>query len=135
MRNLIYYLTIGLFIIGCASSIKTTTTKDIQLPDGAVRIANEELEYELIIIDIGFETYLATIAKPESYYSQEYYELKNKLYVFEWNVRARNPLRYNNAIYENEINYDSAIDYGLEVNYKLFNYFKFVEHKYKQRFY
>ncbi len=134
MRKLIY-LAIGLFLIGCASSVKTTAKKDTQLPEGAVSISNEELDYELIIIDIGFETYLATTAKPESFYSQDYYELKNKFYVIEWNIRAQNPFNYDSSIYENEINYDATIDYGLEVNYKLFNYFKFVEYKYKQRFF
>ena len=44
-------------------------------------------------------------------------------------------MRYDNSIYENEINYDSNTDYGLDVNYKLYNYFKFVEHKYKQVFF
>lgn len=135
MRKLIYYLAIGLFIIGCASSIKTTTKKDAQLPEGAVRISNEELEYELIIIDIGFETYLYSIAKPANFYSQNYYELKNKFYVTEWNIRARNPLNYDSTIYENVIDYDFNVDYGLDVNYKLFNYFKFVEYNYKQRFF
>ena len=134
MRKLIYHLAIGLFIIGCASSIKTTTKKDAQLPEGAVKIANEELEYELIIIDIGFEVYLASIAKPKNYYSKEFYELKNQFYVVEWNIRANNPLRYDNLIYENVIDYNPAIDYGLDVNYQLYNYFKFVEYNYKQHF-
>lgn len=135
MRKLVYYLAIGLFIIGCASSIKTTTKKDTQLPEGAVRIANEELEYELIIIDIGFETYLYSIAKPANFYSQTYYELKNSFYVVEWNIRARDPFRYDSTIYENVIDYDFNVDYGLDVNYKLFNYFKFVEYNYKQHFF
>ena len=69
MKKLLYYLAIGLFIVGCSSTTKTTKT-DKQLPEGAVRIANEELEYEIIIIDIGFESYLQTIAKPANYYSQ-----------------------------------------------------------------
>ena len=133
MKKILYYLAIGLFIVGCSSTTKTTNTEK-QLPEGAVRIANDSLEYEIIIIEPGFETYLNTIAKPANFYSQFYYETKNKFYVTEWNIRARNPLNYNNSIYENEINYDFNIDYGLDVNYKLYNYFKFVEYKYKQRF-
>lgn len=135
MKNLFYYLAIGLFIVGCSSTTKTITTNDTKLPDGAVRIANNELEYEIIIMDPGFETYLYSIAKPANYYSQSYYESKNKFYVTEWNIRAQNPLRYNSAIYENVIDYDFNTDYGLDVNYKLYNYFKFVEYKYKQRFF
>ena len=133
MKKIIYFLVTVFFIVGCSSTTKTTKT-DTQLPEGAVRIANDELEYEIIIIDPGFETYLLTIAKPSNFYSQSYYETKNKFYVIEWNSRARNPLAYNPNIYENVIDYNFNIDYGLDVNYKLFNYFKFVEYKYKQQF-
>ena len=123
-------------MVGCATTTKTTTTKnDTNLPEGAVRIANEELEYEIIIIDPGFETYLVSIAKPANFYSQSYYEIKNQFYVTEWNIRARNPINFNSNIYENVINYEFNVDYGLDVNYKLFNYFKFVEYKYKQHFF
>jgi len=134
MKKMLYYLAIGLFIVGCSSTTKTITTNNTKLPDGAVRIANDSLEYEIIIIDIGFEFYLNSIAKPANFYSQSYYETKNKFYVTEWNIRAQNPLRYNSSIYENVIDYGFNIDYGLDVNYKLYNYFKFVEYKYKQHF-
>jgi len=134
MKALFYYVTIGLFIAACSSTTKTTT-KDGNLEQEVVRIANDSLEYEIIIMDIGFETYLNTIAKPMNFYSQEYYENKNRFYVAEWNIRAMNPRRYRSDIYENQIDYDFSVDYGLEVNYKLYNYFKFVEHKYNQRFF
>lgn len=134
MRSLFYCFVLGLFIIGCGTSNKTTIKNDVNLPEGAVRIANDTLEYEIIIFDNGFQYYLNAIAKPEWYYTQSYLENKNKFYVTEWNIRARDPLRYNPSIYENQINYDFNIDYGLEVNYKLFNYFKFVEYKYKEVF-
>ena len=132
MKTLFYYVAIGLFIAACSSTSKTAETKS---SGEAVRIANDSLEYEIVITDIGFETYLNTIAKPMNYYSKEYYETKNHFYVTEWNMRARNPLRYRSDIYQNEIDYDFNVDYGLEVNYKLYNYFKFVEHEYRQRFF
>jgi len=134
MKNLLYYLAIGLFVISCASTNKTTVKNNNNLPEGAVRIANDSLEYEIIIFDVGFETYLNTIAKPDWYYTQDYLETKNRFYVTEWNIRVNNPRRYNPSIYENQINYDFNIDYGLDLNYKLYNYFKFVEYKYKQIF-
>lgn len=133
MKTLFYYLAIGLFIAACSST--KTGTRETNTSQEAVRIANDSLEYEIIITDIGFETFLNTIAKPMNFYSQEYYETKNKFYVSEWNIRARNPLRYRSDIYQNQIEYDFNVDYGLEVNYKLYNYFKFVEHKYNQRFF
>jgi hypothetical protein len=134
MKTIFYYAAIGLFIAACSSTTKTAT-KDGNLEQEVVRIANDSLEYEIIIFDIGFETYLNTIAKPMNYYSKEYYENKNRFYVSEWNIRVLNPLKYRKDIYENQIDYDFNVDYGLEVNYKLYNYFKFVEHKYKQRFF
>lgn len=133
MKQFIYLIVTIFIIVGCSSTSKISEV-DTQLPDGAVRIANDELEYEIIIIDPGFETYLLSIAKPANFYSQAYYETKNKLYVIEWNIRVNNPLGYNSNIYENKIDYDFNTDYGLDVNYKLFNYFKFVEYKYKQQF-
>lgn len=135
MRKLIFYLAIGFFIVSCGSTTKSIATQDAELPEGAVRIANEELEYEIIIMDNGFESYLYSIAKPAHFYTQEYYESKNKIYVTHWNMRARQPLRYNSSIYENVIDYDFNTDYGLDVNYKLYNYFKFVEYKYNQHFF
>jgi len=135
MRTLIYFLAISLVIIGCSTTTKTITTNNTKLPEEAVVIANDSLEYGIIIIDIGFKLYLNTIAKPANYYSQKFYETKNQFYVTKWNIRARNPLRYDDSIYENVIDYDFNTDYGLDVNYKLYNYFKFVEYKYKQRFF
>lgn len=131
MKNAVYLL-IALFMLSCGSSQKTT---DSDLPEGAVRIANEELEYEIIIIDIGYESYLNSIARPANFYSVEYYEVRNKLYVVEWNNRVRNPQMFDPNIYEMEINYNPNIRYGLDVNYKLFNYFKFVEYRYNQNFF
>lgn len=132
MKTLFYYMVIGLFITGCSSTTKTTT-QTYDSPEGAVKINNNNVEYDIIITEPGYETYLYSIAKPMNYYSKEYYETKNKFYVTEWNIRAMNPLRYNNLIYRNTIDYDFFVDYGLEVNYKLYNYFKFIEYKYNVR--
>ncbi|MBP8792053.1 MAG: hypothetical protein KBE41_02960 [Lutibacter sp.] len=135
MKKFIGILVISLLIYSCGTQQKKGLTFNKNLPEGAVRIVNDSLEYEIIIIDAGFETYLNSISQPANFYSQQFYEGKNKFYVTEWNIRAKNPMRYDNSIYENEINYDSNTDYGLDVNYKLYNYFKFVEHKYKQVFF
>jgi len=128
MKKIILLLLTIIFLWNCNSTKNMNTTKK----DNPVRIANDELEYEITIFDIGFETYLNTIAKPMNYYSESYLETKNKFYVSTWNQRARDPLHNNSDIYENIIDYDYNIHYGLEVNYKLYNYFKFVEYKYKE---
>jgi hypothetical protein len=74
---------------------------------------------------------LASIARPEGFYSQSYLEARNRTWVSNWNQRALNPSRFNQNIYENHIDYQAAVDYGYNVNYKLFNYFLFAQRKYK----
>jgi hypothetical protein len=88
-------------------------------------VKSDSLEYELIIIDPGFDSWLVT--KPSmNYHSKSYYEVKNLLYVSEWNNRYMQPLRYGN-IYETYIDYRPVTDYGLEVNYRLYYYFLYFE--------
>lgn len=130
MRILLVFIFIGL-LASCNATHKVVNNRS---NNEAVRIANDSLQYEIIIIDNGFKPYLKTIAKPMDFYSKNYYETKNRFYVSEWNRRVRNPWNYDSSIYENKIDYDFNIDYGLEVNYKLYNYFQFVIYKYTQRF-
>lgn len=128
------YRIISLFIIGtlvyaCGSTpIKNLKTEK----EEPVVIANDSLEYEITIIDLGFNAYLNSIAKPVGFYSQSYMERWNKIYVVTWNMRANNP-RFRADIYENRIAYDPRTDYGMDVNYKLFNYFQFAQQKYRMR--
>ena len=98
-----------------------------------IKIASDDIEYEIIIIEPGFNFWLQSIAKPEGYYTQSYLENRNKIYVTEWNQRVLQPFRYDPSLYELQIDYSSNIDYGYEVNYKLFNYFIYFQRKYNQR--
>ena len=128
MKNLIYLLPIlSVLLFSCG-----TPKKAVAVKEEPVRIANDSLEYEIIILDIGFTSYLAT-AKPMSYYSLNTLETKNRVYVSEWNNRVRNPSKYDSNIYENIIDYQPTVDYGFEVNYKLYQYFQFAQKKYKMR--
>ena len=98
-----------------------------------VEIKDEETEYEIIIIEPGFYTWLQSIARPEGYYSQSFLENRNAIMVVNWNQRVLQPSMYNPNLYEMQINYDPNIDYGYEVNYKLYNYFVYFQRKYNQR--
>lgn len=98
-----------------------------------VEIKDDDTEYEIIIIEPGFYTWLNSIARPEGYYSQSFLENRNAIMVTNWNQRVMQPLRYNPNLYEMQINYDQNIDYGYEVNYKLYNYFIYFQRKYNQR--
>lgn len=101
--------------------------------EGEVRIGDEESEYEIIIIDPGFYTWLKSIARPEGYYDQAFLESRNQLYVLNWNQRALGLYNADPNLYLMQINYEPGIDYGYEVNYKLYNYFIYFQRKYKQR--
>ncbi|UJH67204.1 DUF6146 family protein [Allomuricauda sp. SCSIO 65647] len=98
-----------------------------------VEISDEESNYQIIIIDPGFYNWLLSIARPEGYYSQQFLENRNQLYVIEWNWRVLQPQRFDPLLYEQQINYDPQIDYGYEVNYKLYNYFIYFQRKYGLR--
>lgn len=130
LHKIFAVIIVALFVVACASSNKKTITNSKEIP---VVIKNDSLEYEIIIIDAGFNTYLNTVAKPVGYYSQNYLENKNRFYVTNWNYRASNPTQFNPNIYENIIDYDSNVNYGYDVNYKLFNYFEFAQQKYRMR--
>ena len=124
------FILVSIFIISCGSY---PTKNSSTIKEEPVVISNEKLQYEIIIIDIGFTAYLQTVAKPMNFYSQTYLQNKNRIYVQVWNNRVRNPQQFNTNIYENIIEYKPNVDYGLEVNYKLYWYFKFAEQKYNMR--
>lgn len=98
-----------------------------------VRIANDSVEYEIIIIDPGFTRWVNMIAQPRGYYTQSFMENRNRIFVTNWNIRAQQPQLYNPDLYVWRIDYDPNIDYGYEVNYMLFNYFIYFQRKYNQR--
>lgn len=104
-----------------------------QKEEDTVRIADEETEYEIVIIEPGFYNWLVSVARPEGYYSQHFLENRNELLVLEWNRRVILPTQYDPQLYMWEINYDPTIDYGYDVNYKLYNYFIYFQRKYNQR--
>lgn len=120
------------------NTVKSSTSRNEEVLENlklndTVSILNDALEYEIIIIEPGFNFWLASTAKPEGYYSQPYLESRNLIYVNEWNSRVMQPQSYNPDLYEMQIDYQPGIDYGYEVNYKLYNYFIYFQLTYKQR--
>lgn len=121
-----------ILLSGLAILLLTGLNLSAQKPDAAIKMKADTLkadsiEYKLIVLDPGFDSWLAT-RPPMSYYSNDYYRIKNKLYVTEWNYRYGLPLRFG-SIYDSRIEYDPAIDYGLELNYRLYYYFLYFEIK------
>ncbi len=86
--------------------------------------AADSVEYELIVFDTGFETYL--LMHPMHLNSESYYQAWNTRYVMEWNSRYNNQIRYRES-YDSFIDYRPEIDYGEELNWKLYSYFRYFE--------
>lgn len=134
------YFFIVFFVYGllfsCNSS-KTVTQNETKtktkLENDTVRIANNEIEYEIIIIDIGFSSWFNSYAKPKGYHSQSYLEARNNIWVTEWNRRVLLPHQYNPNWYEMQIDYNSSTNYGYDVNYMLYNYLVYFQLTNKQQ--
>ena len=135
MKKVVFIVLILVMALSCNTTKRMTATNETATTSeqDTVKIANEDLEYEIIIIEPGFNVWLQSIAKPEGFYSQQFLENRNLLYVTEWNQRVLNPRQYNPNLYEMQIDYRPNIDYGYEVNYKLYNYFIYFQLQYKQQ--
>ena len=137
MKNIVLTF-FGLFLICCCSQkksliiIDSSTKSSVAEKNDTIRIANDSLQYEIIIIEPGFEAWLTT-QKPRNYYSLLYLENRNIRFVTEWNNRVAQPYRYDPILYEMRIDYFMHIHYGYEVNYLLHHYFLFFQSRYKQR--
>ncbi|WP_264551538.1 DUF6146 family protein [Flavobacterium sp. N2038] len=135
MKKCISILVLLLTIIACSTASKNVASTDTvkKTANDTVRIANDSLEYEVIIIDNGFSNWLQTRAYPRNYHSLSYLENKNRFYVTEWNIRVSQPQRYNPNLYEMSIDYRPEIHYGYEVNYLIYNYMIYFQNTYKQK--
>ncbi|MBT2160650.1 DUF6146 family protein [Zobellia barbeyronii] len=135
--------TLSLFTLliasSCSSTKEAVAISDeekaaFQQKEGdTITIASDAKEYEIIIIEPGFNFWLQSIAKPRNFYSQSYMESRNQIFVANYNLKVMQPMRYDPNLYEQQINYEPNTDYGYEVNYKLYNYFIYFQRKYNQR--
>jgi hypothetical protein len=135
MKRSIVLLFSGLLIlVACnASQNKKKIEEKSKLESDTIRIANKEIEYEVLIIDVGFSSWFNSNAKPRNYYSQSYLESRNRVWVLEWNRRVMLSSQYDPNLYEMTINYETNINYGYEVNYMLYNYLVYFQLKYNQK--
>ena len=120
------------FLLSIFVLLACNTTKPISKGDAETAKINsteqDSTEYELIVFDAQYDTFLAMQPSKE-FYSNQYYRNWNIQYVSEWNNRHANPLRYG-TFYETMIDYQTNIDYGIDLNHQLYNYFLFIEKEY-----
>ncbi|WP_296384807.1 DUF6146 family protein [Winogradskyella sp.] len=137
MKRIIPFIIILILIASCKSYNKEQTinndTENSLVQSDTVSISSDESDYEIIIIEPGFNGWLNSTARPRGFYSQQYLETRNFLLVQAWNQRNLQPMRYDPNLYELRIDYDQRTDYGYEINYKLYNYFIYFQLKYKQK--
>ena len=85
---------------------------------------NDSIEYELIVLEPGFDSWFVTNRKPIWYYEETYYKNFNQLYTNEWNNRVRS--FQHDRPYDEFIDYSVSINYGNEVEHKLYWYFQYM---------
>ncbi len=126
MRLTIITLLLSLVFMACHTTkpIAKGNNETAKISAGTI----DSTEYELIIMDAPYDSFLATQPSKE-FYSNKYYRNWNIQYVTEWNIRHSNPLRYGD-FYQTQIDYSPHIDYGIDLNYQLYNYFLFIEKEY-----
>ena len=128
MKFSILAILLTFFFVSCQTQAPAPTENS----DNSMTFEkNEEDEYDIVVFDSQYDVYLMSIARPEGYYSEQYYKMKNEQYVNVWNNRHAQPLRYDPDLYSVQIDYDPNTDYGLKLEYKLYNFFQFIEWKYK----
>ncbi len=130
IRSWLIGFAVLLLLVGC--HVLTRGPSDVsEIPPASDQVTPaDSLEYELIIMEPGFETWFQTNRKPVWFYDNQSLQIKNYRYVVAWNERVinrvfqiRNP---GNPFYQ-MIDYRPNIIYPLEVNWRLYHYFLYIE--------
>lgn len=129
--NLLFVLFIAVAFTACAPGGRAGIDRPAA-PNVLNQDNEEEEEYELIIIDPGFNTWFMTRAQPMNFYSHDFYRQWNYQYVVAWNQMVDQQVNYNHPYYpfENRIDYSPHINYGLALDYQLFWYFQYVHSRF-----
>ena len=137
MKKMLPFVILAVLIASCKSYDVGQTinhgNESALVQNDTVSISSDETDYEIIIIEPGFNAWLVGTARPRGFYSQRWLEDRNVFLVQAWNQRNLQPHVYDPNLYQLRIDYDSRTDYGYEVNYLLYNYLLFFQLKYKQQ--
>jgi hypothetical protein len=137
IKKIISFAIVLILIASCKSYNSDQTINNDEenalVQSDTVSISSDESDYEIIIIEPGFNAWLIGRARPQGFHSQQWLESRNAILVQAWNQRAMQPSVYDPNLYELRIDYDTRTDYGYEVNYKLYNYFLYFQLTYKQQ--
>lgn len=134
MKKLYYIIPFIIFIM-TLTSCKSTKERDLNTTNtisDIVHISSDSLEYEIYIIEPGFNQWLAT-RKPRGFNTQYWLETRNNLLVNEYNSRVINTRQFDPNLYTQQIYYDKSANYGYEVNYLLWNWLEFFQEHNNQK--
>lgn len=116
MKQILFILT-AIVCFACTSQKQIVNEKIGRLG------IKDSTKYELIVFDIGFDSWKVSHNFRYGEYSDTYYSTANNQYAIEWNRRyAAGDRRINSYI-----DYNTTTDYGLDFNRELFMYFKYWE--------
>ena len=127
MKKFTVLFSLMIILINCTTQNSVTKNQDKE--NTAMKPEkNDDGEWDLQVIDTQYDYFLNAIAKPMSFYTEEYLKSRNALLVSEWNALYYSG-RYRNVI-ESSIDYDTREKYGLKFEYKLYQVFAYVQWKY-----
>jgi len=126
MKSIIGISLMVFFLVGCATAPRALRPSANNMVDLSQSKDDKE-EYDLIVLDPGFETWFTTTWNPAKDRSVEYYSHWNYRYSSEWDYKATRP--HTSEFFDSMIQYDPTADYGIEVERKLYYYFRWVDTK------
>lgn len=118
MKKLIFLLLIAVAFGSCK------TLQNISKSDSSTSVSIDSTEYQITIIDPGFDQWYTMRYSPAKELSNDIYRSKNTFAVNNWNAYFTQG-RYSRVI-NSYIQYIYSTDYGIEVNRKLYWYFVYI---------
>lgn len=125
MKSVFGILSTAILLLGCTASNQMVTPPSENIIDLSQNEEGEE--YELVVLDPGFDNWYVTAWNQAKDRSVDYYSFWNYRYVTEWNYKATRPQTA--QFFTSSIHYDPTVDYGIEVERKLYYYFRWVDTK------
>ena len=126
MKKILLFAIIIFATWSCSQQKKIT-----QSQKSHAEIIEDNTEYNILIIDPGFDRWYMMRYSASMDRSNEYYKGMNNVGVQNWNDfynRGKYP-----QVIGSYLSYNPSIDYGLEVNRRLYWYFKYIEENFRIR--
>jgi hypothetical protein len=132
MKLLSFFLII-ILLCNCAGNTKNFEVQNTDSFLDTLKIVNDTLEYEIIILEPGFNGWLISNARSRGFHTQIFFETRNRVWISEYNNRHRQPFSFDPNLYPLHIEYDANTNYGYDVNYLLYHYLVYFQLKYNQK--